>query len=81
MSVCVRVRAFLCNDVMPTFFHALDTKTAFLQEDKPTFHFSPLNSCLSVVLSLDKGAYPENSRVVSHQINSLLNISCFWILL
>ena len=30
------------------------------------FHFLPFNCCLSVVLSLDKGAYPENSHVVSY---------------
>ena len=30
----------------------------------PTFHFSPFNCSLSVVLLLDKGAYPENSHVV-----------------
>ena len=29
------------------------------------FHrFSPINCCLSVVLKLDKGDYPENSHVV-----------------
>ena len=27
-------------------------------------HFSSFNSCLSVVLLLDKGDYPENSHVV-----------------
>ena len=27
-------------------------------------HFSPFNCCLSVVLQLEKGDYPENSHVV-----------------
>ena len=29
----------------------------------PTINFSPFKCCLSVVLSLDKGAYPGNSQV------------------
>ena len=43
--------------------------------------FSPLNCCLSVVLSLHKGDYSENSHVVFVLINSvLLNLSRVWVL-
>ena len=57
---------------MPAFFQALDTKTTQLNQKQTRglalhliFHrFSTFNCCLSVVLQLDKGDYPEHSHVV-----------------
>ena len=39
------------------------------------------NCCLSVVLSLDKGAYPENVDVVclKNFFNIIFSLSCVWI--
>ena len=51
--------------VMPTFFHTLDATTPQSQADKQhTVHFSRFSCCLNVVLSLDKGVYPENSHAM-----------------
>ena len=48
---------------MPTFFHTLDATALQSQADKQhTVHFSTFSCCLNVVLSLDKGDYPENSH-------------------
>ena len=54
------------------FFKALhawepkqNSKTAQAKADHyPPSHFSPFNCSLSVVLQLEKGAYPENGHVV-----------------
>ena len=42
--------------------------------------FSPFNSCLSVVLQLDKVDYPEDSYAVFCQNTVLSNLLCVWIL-
>ena len=59
-------------------------KTAQPKADKyPTYHYSPFNFCLSLVLYLEKWAYPDkNSHVVFFVIiNSvLLNLLCVWAL-
>ena len=55
------------------FPQALDRKTTQLNQKQISglafyliFHrFSPFNCCLSVVLQLDKGDYPENLQVVT----------------
>ena len=55
--------------VLPTFFHTLDEKTPQSQTDKwPTFNFSPFDCCLTVILSLCKRAYSENSYVVLYLV-------------
>ena len=54
--------------VTPTFFQALDRKTTQLSQKQISGlavhlifqRLSPFNCCLSVVLQLDKGDYPEN---------------------
>ena len=35
-----------------------------LKPDKYTFHFSSFNSCLIVVLSLERGVHPKTSHAV-----------------
>ena len=59
--------------VVPTFFQALDKKTTAQTKQKKIsyfvshliFHrFYPFNCCLSVLLELDKGDYPENMQIV-----------------
>ena len=55
---------------MPTCFQALDMKTTQFNQKQINilalrliFHnFSPFNHCLSVILQLDKGDYPENQH-------------------
>ena len=58
--------------IMSTFFQALHRKTTQLNQKQISdlaFHliflncFSPLNCCLSDVLWLDKGDYPENLQI------------------
>ena len=59
------------------FFQTLETNTPQPNAGKqPTFHYSPFN-CLSVVLSLDKGVYPEFFYVVLCHIKQ----AGFWLLL
>ena len=38
------------------------------------FIFSPLNRCLSVVLSLDNGAYPENLHTVLSDVKRAFDL-------
>ena len=54
----------------PTFILTLDTFISQPKEDKYSlqFHFSPFQCDLIVVLSLEKGTYPENSHVVYSHI-------------
>ena len=51
-----------------------------LQPEK--YYLSPLNSCLSLVMSLERGAYPENSHILHCHIRLafLFNRLFVWIL-
>ena len=55
---------------MSTFFQTLDKKTTLNNSTKQKAshlifrRFHPFNCCLSVVLSLDEGYYPENLQIV-----------------
>ena len=45
-----------------------------------TFHFAPFHCSLSVALQLDKGDYPEDSRVLFCDNSVLFNLLCVWVL-